>query len=210
MKRQIRTVAAVGGLLVMTAVAVSQEEPATNPTTAEARVTVETDQETFTPRTVTVQAGPGAQPAAEPVQVQLPAYGAGGFSNYYGFHVHRGGEDHHRKVHELVQKWKAAEEGDARGKVEGELRKALEDEFAARMEQHRKQVEELEARVKQLREQLDRRRERQEDIINFRLQELQRDAQGLGWGGEPIGPGGNAAFVRGLPAPVAVPPARGR
>jgi DNA-binding IclR family transcriptional regulator len=40
----------------------------------------------------------------------------------------------------------------------------------------------LEAKVKQLREQLELRRKEQDEIVDFRLKQLLREAQGLGWG----------------------------
>jgi hypothetical protein len=87
-------------------------------------------------------------------------------------------------VNELVGKWKAAQSDSDRGKAEQELREALKKEFQARLGSHEKEIEELEAHVKQLREKLDLHRKRQDDIVRFRMQQLLREAQGLGWGPE--------------------------
>jgi hypothetical protein len=121
--------------------------------------------------------------------------------------------EHERHVQQLVRDWKAAGTEDVRSEAEDNLRKALGEAFAARMGEHEKQVEELEARVKELRAQLDRRRENQDEIIEFRFQELLREAQGLGWGGEPVGAASNP-FVENLPltlpGPAQIPTVRGR
>ena len=43
------------------------------------------------------------------------------------------------------------------------------------------EIKELEARVKQLQEKLDLRRQKQDEIVDLHLQQLLHDAQGLGW-----------------------------
>ena len=71
-----------------------------------------------------------------------------------------------------------------REKVEQALHDALKVQFGTRFDAEKKEVEQLEAEVKRLREQLELRRAKQDEIIEFRLQQLLRDAQGLGWGTE--------------------------
>lgn len=88
-------------------------------------------------------------------------------------------------VNELLGKWKAAGNESERGKVEKELRQVLKEQFQGRLGAHEKEIEQLEAKVKQLREQLDLRRKKQDEIVDFRAQQLLREAQGLGWGTEP-------------------------
>lgn len=119
-------------------------------------------------------------------------------------------QDPERKVNSHVEQWKAAEDDDARGKAEGELRAALKESFEFRLRRHEEQIHELEDRVKRLREQLDQRREKQDEIVDFRLQQLLREAQGLGWGTEPATrlPGLGRALGVDLrqAVPYAVPP----
>jgi hypothetical protein len=86
----------------------------------------------------------------------------------------------------LINEWQAAEEEAERGEIETKLHTTLQKQFTDRLARHESEVEQLEARVRQLREQVDLRRERQEEIVNFRMQQLLREAQGLGWATDPV------------------------
>jgi hypothetical protein len=90
------------------------------------------------------------------------------------------------RLNELLGSWKAAANESERSKVEKELREVLKGEFQARLGAHEKEIAQLEAKVKRLREQLELRRKKQDDIVDFRVQQLLREAQGLGWGTEPV------------------------
>ena len=102
-----------------------------------------------------------------------------------------------RKVNKLLDQWKAAKTDADRNRIENELRVALVDTFHARCDDHEREIEQLEAKVKQLREQLALRREKEADILDFRFQQLLREAQGLGWGTEAAQPatGQTATFA---------------
>ncbi|MBA3314126.1 MAG: hypothetical protein M3552_20665 [Planctomycetota bacterium] len=89
-----------------------------------------------------------------------------------------------QQVNEALLDWKAAGTDDVRDDVKQRLRSILEEVFAARQQAHEQEIAELEEKVKQLREQLERRREKQKEIIDFRMEQLVREAEGLGWGGE--------------------------
>jgi polyhydroxyalkanoate synthesis regulator phasin len=89
-----------------------------------------------------------------------------------------------QRADELLEKWKKAPESDREG-IQKELRNVLKEDFQVRLSEHQKEVEQLEAQVKQLREKLDLRKGKQDEIVDFRLQQLLREAQGLGWGTEP-------------------------
>jgi len=89
-------------------------------------------------------------------------------------------------VSELVEKWKQAQNKSDRDKVQQALHTALKEQFQARLDAHEKEIERLEAEVKRLRDQLELRRKKQEEIVEFRLQQLLREAQGLGWGTEHV------------------------
>jgi hypothetical protein len=156
----------------------------------------------------------GQPPAAEPPAAQIttaPAapspYQPGQQHEYRSIRVTQVTADPERKVNSHVEQWKAAEDDTARGKAEGELRAALKESFEFRLRRHEEQIQELEDRVKRLREQLDRRRESQDEIIDFRLQQLLREAQGLGWGTESVSPtsaGSLGGVDGGYPTPPAV------
>jgi hypothetical protein len=88
-------------------------------------------------------------------------------------------------VGELVQKWKLAQNEADRAKIEQSLQALLKEQFQARLETNEKEISQLEAEVKRLRGQVELRRKKQDEIIEFRLTQLLREAQGLGWGTEP-------------------------
>jgi hypothetical protein len=89
-------------------------------------------------------------------------------------------------IDELVEKWRQAPNNQERERIEQNLRDALQAEFQARLTAHEKEVDQLEAEVKRLRQQLELRRQKQADIVRFHLEQLLREAQGLGWGTEPV------------------------
>jgi hypothetical protein len=97
------------------------------------------------------------------------------------------GEDN--SINHLLDKWKKAKEAEREG-IQKDLREALKKEFQAGIAANEKEIAELEAQLKQLREKLDLRRQKQEEIVDFRVQQLLREAQGLGWGTEPERSGG--------------------
>ena len=83
-------------------------------------------------------------------------------------------------VEGLIARWKATKESD-RAKVEASLRQELNKEFQDRMAVEEQRVKMAEAEAKKLRERLELRRQKQDDIVDFRLQQLLREAQGIGW-----------------------------
>jgi hypothetical protein len=88
-------------------------------------------------------------------------------------------------INQLLGKWKAAKDDAEREHLKKQVRELLKVQFTARLAGHEKEIEQLEAKVKELREQLSLRREKEDEIVDFRFQQLLREAQGLGWGTEP-------------------------
>lgn len=106
--------------------------------------------------------------------------------------------DFAKQAEESLANWKAAEDDAARDEAKEQLRSALEEIFSLRQQAHDREITELEEQVKQLREQLERRREKWEEIIGFRVEQLLREAEGLGWGAEPGSGYGEDRFPGGL------------
>ena len=104
----------------------------------------------------------------------------------------------------LAAKWKAATESD-RPAIETEMRDSLKKDLQARLASDEIQVKQLEAQAKELREKLELRRQKQDEIVDFRMQEVLRTAQGLGWeqGG---GPYATVYAVPACSAPARLPP----
>jgi hypothetical protein len=101
----------------------------------------------------------------------------------------------------LLAKWKSASESD-RQDVEKDLRGCLKKDLQARLGDDENEVKRLEAQLKQLQEKLDLRRQKQDEIVDYHLQGLLRDAQGLGWGQSSVPP----MPVEFYPVSVPVPP----
>jgi hypothetical protein len=89
-----------------------------------------------------------------------------------------------QKVEELVGQWKKAQAASDRDKVEAELHGAVEAQFRASLDLQQLEIAQLEAEAKQLREQLELRGAKHKEIVDFRVQQLLRDEQGLGWNSE--------------------------
>ncbi|HEY3392736.1 MAG TPA: hypothetical protein VGK58_08510 [Lacipirellulaceae bacterium] len=89
-----------------------------------------------------------------------------------------------RQTQQLIKRWKASKEAAERQKIETQLTQMLKREFAARLAAHEREIKQLEDKVRQLRQRLTLRREKQDEIVDHRLQQILREAQGLGWGSE--------------------------
>jgi hypothetical protein len=132
-----------------------------------------------------------AQPADEAVEVPVDSdYGLSPYFRREYARVVR--QIDPRQTQQLVQRWKDSKDAAEREKLETGLREALKLEFTARLASHYKEIKELEEKVRQLRERLALRKEKQDEIVEHRLQQILREAQGLGWGSE--GAHGNSIF----------------
>jgi hypothetical protein len=108
-----------------------------------------------------------------------------------------------RQTQKLIEGWKNSKEGAEREKLETELRALLRREFASRLAVHEREIKKLEEKVRQLRERLALRKDKQEDIVDHRLQQILRDAQGLGWGSEGAHGNDFSAYSPATDAPTA-------
>jgi hypothetical protein len=74
----------------------------------------------------------------------------------------------------------AKSDGD-RDKIRTKLGEVLEKQFDRRQKRHEKEIEELEAQVRKLRDLVQKRQENRRDIIARRLDQILKESQGLGW-----------------------------
>ena len=65
--------------------------------------------------------------------------------------------------------------------VKAKLNDLLEKQFEERQKKHQAESEALEAQVKKLKELIQTRNENKKEIISRRLEQIVREAQGLGW-----------------------------
>jgi hypothetical protein len=85
------------------------------------------------------------------------------------------------KTRELAKKLVDAKDDEAKEKLRGELKAALAKAFDDRLKGQEKQIAELEAQLKRLREMVGKRKDAKADIIADRLTALEKEAKGLGW-----------------------------
>jgi hypothetical protein len=74
-----------------------------------------------------------------------------------------------------------AKSGSERDELKDQLNKVLESQFDLRQKHHADEISALEARVKKLRNLLERRQESRREIVAKRLEQISSEAQGLGW-----------------------------
>ena len=89
-----------------------------------------------------------------------------------------------QRAKQALSAWKTAADDTGKAAAKQQLREALQTTFTLRQKTHEAEVTALEAKIKTLRDQLARRIEKQDEIVDFRLQQLLREAEGLGWGAE--------------------------
>jgi hypothetical protein len=92
----------------------------------------------------------------------------------------------------LLGQYSEADDDDARSQVKDKLAETLEKQFSVQQQLREREVAKIEARVKKLREVINKRNDARRSIIDKRLDQLIREAEGLGWnapaaGGNPLG-----------------------
>jgi hypothetical protein len=88
----------------------------------------------------------------------------------------------------LLGEYRQTEDEKERGWITGELTKAIAKHFDVRQEARERELKQLEAQVRRLRELHDRRTKEKEQIVQDRVRLLLRDADGLGWGADDDAP----------------------
>jgi hypothetical protein len=144
----------------------------------------------------------GETPAPKPVKAKVLVRGGGGYS-VAGESRFRGnpdgkelvtlefrGGDPMQTIREAAAALSAAEDDDARENAERELNELLNEYFEEDMKRREQELADVEARVTKLRELLERRREKRDDIIRLQIEVLRNEADGLGFfsGEGPRGP----------------------
>jgi hypothetical protein len=85
------------------------------------------------------------------------------------------------QANELAHKLRDAKGDNDKDKLKTKLTETLEKQFDVRQKRHTTEIDNLEAQVKKLKELVQKRQEARRDIITKRLDQLQREAEGLGW-----------------------------
>ena len=82
----------------------------------------------------------------------------------------------------ILGSYKQSEDSNQRAELEQQLQKLVEQHFDVRHRQRELEIADVTQRLRRLQEQLDKRKAARGDIIQNRLEQLLREASGLGWG----------------------------
>jgi hypothetical protein len=85
------------------------------------------------------------------------------------------------QAEQLSQQLAGAKSDSDRDKIKAQLAEILEKQFDQRQKRHEEELKELEAQVKKLKDLVDKRQENRRDIIRARLNQIEKESQGLGW-----------------------------
>ena len=85
------------------------------------------------------------------------------------------------EAYRLAAEYAATEDGEKRAAIKAELLKVLSEQFETQQQIRERELADVEARVKKLRELTQKRRDAQKTIVDQRLDQLLREAEGLGW-----------------------------
>lgn len=112
-----------------------------------------------------------------------------------------------RKSEQLAAQYGGAKEDEKKSQLRTQLRETLEKQFQLQEQRREQELVKIEERLKSLRELMQKRKDARQTIIDRRLDQLLRDAEGLGWnapttGGSSSSRASNAAVY---PTPQAVP-----
>ena len=135
----------------------------------------------------------GQAPAVQEFQL-TPAHSQPNYQSFTPVSVDRRDIEAQQQVQSLLKKLSEAKEEATKTDLQKKLTEALGKQFDIRQEAREKELKELEERVKRLRETLEKREKAKESIVKNRLEQLLREADGLGWGDAPHG---GATVIRG-------------
>jgi hypothetical protein len=113
-----------------------------------------------------------------PQQLTYTASGAG-TAHGFGFNSESSALVNEASV--LLRKLAAADSDANRSAIKTQLKENLGKQFDARQKRHEQEIKTLEEKVKKLKELVLRRQESRDEIISRRLDQVLRDAEGLGW-----------------------------
>lgn len=88
----------------------------------------------------------------------------------------------HRAAQELAERHASAQEEEQRAEIVEELHEVVEKQFDLRQQGRAEELDALERELARLRDTHQRREEQKEEIVQDRVEDLLRDAEGLGWG----------------------------
>jgi len=88
------------------------------------------------------------------------------------------------EVRKLVTEYHATQDENRRARIEKELPALIAKEFDARQEAREQELKQLKEQLQKLQELHVKRSKQKEQIVEERVRQLLRDAEGLGWGSD--------------------------
>ncbi len=85
------------------------------------------------------------------------------------------------ELQKAIAQLRASETESDREKAEDAMRLALSEDYDASLDKYEEYLEQMEAKIKQLKNQLEKRRQAKMELVDLRLQMLVNEANGLGW-----------------------------
>jgi hypothetical protein len=99
-----------------------------------------------------------------------------------------------QEAEQLSAKYESADKPEEQKRIKAELRDALTKQFNLQHQRRELELAKIEERVQKLRDQIKKRNEARDSIIDRRLEQLINDAEGLGW--SPAGPASPVSGMR--------------
>jgi len=96
---------------------------------------------------------------------------------------------------QLLAKYAQTTDQKQRAEIKASLAKVLERQFDLQLQQREREVSAIEARVKKLREMIDKRSKARQTIVTGRLDQLLNEMDGMGWAA-PTGPSSRGGRLR--------------
>jgi len=93
-----------------------------------------------------------------------------------------------QSTRQLIQQYRDAESGGDRSELQEKLAQVVREHFEIRQQLREKELAALEARVRRLRELHEKRGDAKDEIVEQRIAQLIREAEGLGWSSGGDGP----------------------
>jgi hypothetical protein len=112
------------------------------------------------------------------VSIQAPNSGSFSFSSRQ---TRNGEATLARAADELSRKLGGAKSETDRSQIKTQLTEVLEKQFELRQKRHQDEIAGLEAKVKKLKDLVEKRQENRREIVSKRVDQIVRDAEGLGW-----------------------------
>jgi hypothetical protein len=123
---------------------------------------------------------------------------------YYGVMANPACAEQDAEVHKRVEEYRATQDEKERARIAKELPDLIAKEFDARQEAREQELKQLEEQLHKLKELHAKRGQQKEQIVEERVRQLLRDADGLGWGSEAEMQMNMSVSPMGVPGPARV------